>query len=84
MQFFAQCNERLKVSPLVVWPKSWADLPDDWTSQQKSLLQAYDKRLAQVYGTPPAFVSEVGPVIGTHVGPGLLGCGGLPQRYLDG
>jgi len=53
-KFYAQCNERLKVSPLVIWPKSWADLPRDWTEQQQSLLQAYDKRLAQVYGIPPA------------------------------
>lgn len=53
-KFFAQCNDRLKVSPLVIWPKVWADLPSDWTGQQKDLLQAYDKRLAQVYGIPPA------------------------------
>ena len=53
-KFYAQCNERLKVSPLVIWPKVWADLPSDWTGQQKDLLQAYDKRLAQVYGIPPA------------------------------
>ena len=26
----------------------------------------------------PSFVSEIGPVIGTHVGPGLLGVGGVP------
>jgi fatty acid kinase fatty acid binding subunit len=30
----------------------------------------------EVMGTEPAFVSEVGPVIGAHVGPGLLGFGG--------
>lgn len=30
-----------------------------------------------VYGTEPLFVSEVGPVIGTHVGPGLLGVTGV-------
>jgi fatty acid-binding protein DegV len=28
------------------------------------------------------FVSEVGPVIGTHVGPGLLGVGGVPRSFL--
>ena len=28
----------------------------------------------------PCFVSEVGPVIGTHVGPGLIGVGGHPAR----
>ena len=27
----------------------------------------------EIYGRDPLFVSEVGPVIGTHVGPGLLG-----------
>ena len=27
----------------------------------------------ELYGNEPLFVSEVGPVIGTHVGPGLLG-----------
>jgi DegV family protein with EDD domain len=41
------------------------------------------ERGREVFGTDPAFVSEIGPVIGTHVGPGLLGCGGVPQRYLD-
>jgi DegV family protein with EDD domain len=40
------------------------------------------ERGREVYETEPAFVSEVGPVIGTHVGPGLLGTGGLPKRYL--
>jgi fatty acid-binding protein DegV len=27
------------------------------------------------------FTSEIGPVIGAHVGPGLLGVGGIPARY---
>jgi len=31
----------------------------------------------QVFGSDPIFVSEVGPVIGAHVGPGLLGVGGI-------
>ena len=31
----------------------------------------------QVFGNDPVFVSEIGPVIGAHVGPGLLGFGGL-------
>ncbi|MCW2954778.1 MAG: degV family protein [Conexibacter sp.] len=37
----------------------------------------------QLYGTDPAFVSEIGPVIGTHVGPGLLGVGAAPSRFLS-
>ena len=33
-------------------------------------------------GIPPRVIGEIGPVIGTHVGPGLLGVGGLPSSYL--
>jgi DegV family protein with EDD domain len=36
----------------------------------------------EIFGREPLFVSEVGPVIGTHVGPGLLGVGGCPARLV--
>jgi DegV family protein with EDD domain len=36
----------------------------------------------QLFGTDPVFVSEVGPVIGAHVGPGLLGVGAVPTELL--
>ncbi len=36
----------------------------------------------EVFGTEPVFVSEIGPVIGAHVGPGLIGAGGVPRRLL--
>jgi DegV family protein with EDD domain len=36
----------------------------------------------QIFGHPPRVISEIGPVIGTHVGPGLLGAGGLPSSFL--
>jgi fatty acid kinase fatty acid binding subunit len=36
----------------------------------------------QVFDGEPIFVSEIGPVIGAHVGPGLLGFGGLPKELL--
>ena len=32
----------------------------------------------EIFGNDPVFVSEIGPVIGAHVGPGLLGVGGVP------
>jgi len=41
------------------------------------------ERGAQIYGRPPEFVSEVGPVIGAHVGPGLIGTGGVPRALLS-
>jgi DegV family protein with EDD domain len=39
-------------------------------------------RGADVMGSEPTAISEIGPVIGTHVGPGLLGAGGLPSSLL--
>jgi DegV family protein with EDD domain len=37
----------------------------------------------QIFGSDPVFVSEVGPVIGAHVGPGLIGVGGIPRSALE-
>jgi fatty acid kinase fatty acid binding subunit len=62
-----------------------SDGRDGWVVQH---IQAPDEaaRLVEygrgVFGTEPLFVSEVGPVIGAHVGPGLLGVGGLPAELL--
>jgi DegV family protein with EDD domain len=39
-------------------------------------------RLGAVFDAPPEFVSELGPVLATHVGPGLLTVGGLPGAAL--
>jgi DegV family protein with EDD domain len=36
----------------------------------------------EIYGGEPEFVSEMGPVIGAHVGPGLLGVAGIERRLL--
>jgi DegV family protein with EDD domain len=36
-----------------------------------------------IFGHDPVFVSEIGPVIGAHVGPGLLGVGGVPASTLE-
>jgi len=36
----------------------------------------------EIYGREPEFVSEIGPVIGAHVGPGLFGVTGLPSSAL--
>lgn len=40
------------------------------------------ERCREVMGSEPVFVSEIGPVIGAHTGPGLLGVGGLPSEFL--
>jgi DegV family protein with EDD domain len=36
----------------------------------------------EIYGREPEFVSEIGPVFGTHTGPGLIGVMGLPGSIL--
>lgn len=38
----------------------------------------------QIFGSEPAFVSEIGPVLGAHTGPGLLGVGGAPGELVRG
>lgn len=36
-----------------------------------------------VFGRDPVFVSEIGPVIGAHAGPGLVGVGGISEEFLS-
>jgi DegV family protein with EDD domain len=44
--------------------------------------EALAERCREIFGSEPAFVSEIGPVIGTHVGPGLLGAGSTGASLL--
>jgi DegV family protein with EDD domain len=37
-----------------------------------------------IFGKDPVFTSEIGPVLGAHVGPGLLGVGGVSTKGLEG
>jgi DegV family protein with EDD domain len=37
----------------------------------------------EIYGCEPTFVSEIGPVLGSHVGPGLLGIGSVSKSVLE-
>ena len=40
------------------------------------------RRGEEIYGRPPEFVSEMGPVIGAHAGPGLIGTTALRHDVL--
>ncbi|MHB8242576.1 MAG: DegV family protein [Solirubrobacteraceae bacterium] len=40
------------------------------------------ERCREIFDSEPVFVSEVGPVIGTYTGPGLIGVGALPRSLL--
>ena len=39
--------------------------------------------LTDIFGRPPEYVSQFGAVVGAHGGPGLIGFGALPSRFLD-
>ena len=60
------------------------DGADGWVVQHIQAPAEAEKLVAateEIMGKPPLFVSEVGPVIGTHAGPGLLGVGGVPLSH---
>jgi fatty acid-binding protein DegV len=58
---------------------------DGWVVQH---IQAHEQaerligRCREIFGSEPVFTSEVGPVIGTYTGPGLLGVGAIPRTLL--
>jgi len=61
------------------------DGADGWVVQHSQSPDAAARLVArgrEIYGTDPIFVSEVGPVIGTYTGPGLLGVGGVPRALV--
>jgi DegV family protein with EDD domain len=59
---------------------------DGWVVQH---IQADDEahalaeRCREIFGHDEVFTSEIGPVLAAHTGPGLLGVGGLPSRFLS-
>jgi DegV family protein with EDD domain len=59
---------------------------DGWVVQHVQDLEAAERLMEAcrpIFGSEPVFTSEVGPVIGAHVGPGLLGIGGIPRSILE-
>lgn len=46
--------------------------------QGKALIE----RCYEIFGCDPVFVSEVGPVLSTHSGPGMLGMGSVPRELV--
>jgi DegV family protein with EDD domain len=55
---------------------------DGWVVQHISApeqAKALADRCYEVFGCDPVFVSEVGPVVSTHAGPGMLGVGSVER-----
>jgi DegV family protein with EDD domain len=58
-----------------------ADGADAWMVQHIQAPQQAEelaRRGTEILGREPLVISQIGPVIGTHVGPGLLGTGAIP------
>jgi DegV family protein with EDD domain len=59
---------------------------DAWAAQHISApdqCRQLVERCRDIFGCEPMLVSEIGPVLGTHTGPGLLGVGSIPTRFTD-
>ena len=57
-----------------------------WAIQHARNAPASDQlaaRCQKVFRCPPLLVSEMGPVLGVHAGPGMLGLAGIDPAYLD-
>ena len=56
---------------------------DGWVVQHIQAPEQAERlidRCREIFDSEPVFTSEVGPVIGTYTGPGLIGVGGVPAR----
>ena len=63
-----------------------ADGADGWAVQHirsEEQAQRLVDQCREIFGCEPTMVSEVGPVLGVHTGPGLLGVGGIPRDLLE-
>jgi DegV family protein with EDD domain len=89
-------NEVVPVERVRTWGRAFQRLVDHLGALRESgndrffiqHIQAADqaedmaRRGEAIYGRPPEFVSEMGPVIGAHAGPGLLGVTAMRQDML--
>jgi DegV family protein with EDD domain len=58
---------------------------DGWVVQHIQANEQAERlidRCIEIFGSEPVFTSEVGPVIGTYTGPGLIGVGAIPRSLL--
>jgi DegV family protein with EDD domain len=58
---------------------------DGWCAQHINAPEPHGRlieRGREIFSCEPTVVSEIGPVLATHPGPGLLGTGAIPVRFL--
>ena len=62
------------------------DGSDGWVVQHIQAPEQAERlmdRCRDIFGSEPVFTSEVGPVIGTYTGPGMIGVGAVPRTLLN-
>jgi DegV family protein with EDD domain len=71
---------------LVEYARGCADSgADAWSAQHINAPDQCERlveRCTEIYGHPPTIVSEIGPVLSAHTGPGLLGTGAVPSSFV--
>jgi DegV family protein with EDD domain len=58
---------------------------DAWVVQyirDRDAAESLSDECREIFGREPVFISEVGPVLGAHVGPGMLGVGSVTEASL--
>ena len=72
---------------LLEYARSAADSGDAaWSAQHINAPDqcgALVERCSEIFGTEPTIVSEIGPVLSAHTGPGLLGTGSVPRHFVE-
>jgi DegV family protein with EDD domain len=59
---------------------------DGWAVQHINAPEAaarLEQRCREIFDCDPVIASEIGPVLSAHTGPGLLGVGSIPRRFLE-
>jgi DegV family protein with EDD domain len=51
--------------------------------QDRDTADEFAEECREIFGREPVFMSEVGPVLGAHLGPGMLGVGSMPESSLS-
>jgi DegV family protein with EDD domain len=71
LEYARSCTE----SGIDAWSAQHINAPDQ--------CEALVASCSEIFGSAPTIVSEIGPVLSAHTGPGLLGMGALPKRFVE-
>ncbi len=67
--------EERKEAGASAWVVQYIEVPE--------LAEQMVQRGREIFGTDPIFCTEIGPVIGTHAGPGVLGVSGINPELIE-